>query len=136
MSTTVKVLLGVVLGFLLLIGGCAVLLGGAANEVSENMDEQQQDALDDASIGECGQPDEFGFIRSSGTIVNDSADRSTYAITVEFFDESGTRIGEATSFNNAIGSGTTANFEATGSLEAGAQVAECAIADVTRFSSE
>ncbi len=79
---------------------------------------------------------EFGLIETTGTIVNDSADRSTYVVTIEYFDESGTRVGEGTSFDNAIGSGTTAEFRATGSLPEGTEVTDCAIADVTRFSAE
>ena len=131
-----KVLLGVVLGMLVLIGGCVALIGGAANEVSEDIDEQQADALDDAAVTNCGQVDEFGLIEATGTINNDSSERSTYAITVEFFDEAGTRIGEATSFDNAIAAGGRAEFRATGSLAQDAQVADCGIADVTRFSAE
>ena len=140
MGTVAKVLLGVVLGGLVLIGGCGALIaaisGDVAKEVDQKAEERNEEARDDVTIEDCGEVSEFGLIETTGTIVNDSADRSTYVVTIEYCDESGTRVGEGTSFDNAIGSGTTAEFRATGSLPEGTEVTDCAIADVTRFSAE
>jgi len=38
MKTVVKVTLGILLAFVILIGGCVALIGGAANEVQEDSD--------------------------------------------------------------------------------------------------
>ena len=42
MKTIVKIALGILLGAILLIGGCAVLLGAGANEAVKEIDRQQQ----------------------------------------------------------------------------------------------
>jgi uncharacterized protein HemX len=42
-STVLKVMLGVVLGGLLLIGGCVALIGGAANEAEKELDKEQNE---------------------------------------------------------------------------------------------
>ncbi len=140
MGTVLKVVLGVLLGGLLLMGGCVALFGAASNEIGQEVDEQaserNEDARNDVTVTSCGQVGQFGVIEAGGTINNDSAERSTYAITIEFFDDAGTRVGEATSFNNAIAPGATAEFRASGNLPEGTAVANCGVADVTRFSAE
>ncbi len=56
-GTVWKVMLGVVLGGVLLIGGCAVLIGSAANEAVKELDAEQQrhaitkTAFDSAKLG-------------------------------------------------------------------------------------
>ncbi|CAB4940394.1 unannotated protein [freshwater metagenome] len=44
MKTIVKIGLGIVLGFVLLIGGCAALIGGAASEVDKQMKEEAKES--------------------------------------------------------------------------------------------
>lgn len=41
MKTILKITLGIVLASVLLVGGCAVLIGGAATEVSKEIDREQ-----------------------------------------------------------------------------------------------
>lgn len=43
MKTVFKVVLGVLIGGLLLIGGCVALIGGAANEVDKELDKEQNE---------------------------------------------------------------------------------------------
>ncbi len=140
MGTVAKVLLGVVLGGLVLIGGCVALIGVIGSDVADQVDQQaeqrDEEVRDDITITDCGEVNEFGLIETTGTIINDSADRSSYSVTIEYFDEGGTRVGESNAFSNAVGSGTTAELRASGSVPAGASIARCEIADVTRFSAE
>ena len=42
MKTVLKVALGIILAAAVLIGGCVALLGGAANEVADEIDKQQK----------------------------------------------------------------------------------------------
>lgn len=72
MKTVGKIALGIILASVLLIGGCVALLGGAANEVSKELDKDQAehaitqeefDALEkgqslDAVIEKLGEPDD------------------------------------------------------------------------------
>jgi len=86
---------------------------------------------DDVTLGACTN-ESFGGPTARGTLLNHSSKLSNYIIEVNFTDDAGTIMAQATGFASNIPPGATANWEAV-SLSDYAS-ASCTVAKVDRYS--
>ena len=134
MKTTLKIAAGIILAFVLLGVGCVALIGGAADEASDDLEEQQvEEAADVAPEVTCA-PDELDFATASGRVTNGSSEQSSYFITVTFAGPDGVQYTEGIATVTDLAPGGTAEWDANG-LEAWRDGTTCAVSDVERLAS-
>lgn len=123
-------------GVALVLGvGCTALIGGAANEASKDIEEQKEDALDDAELVAC-ETDEAGFMAATVRITNDSSERSNYDVTVSYTSPDGSeQYATGDAYAQALEPGQSRTEDAQ-SLEEPPGAFECEIKDVFRFTDE
>jgi hypothetical protein len=88
-------------------------------------------AAKDVTITACTSSSTGGRPTASGRIVNHSSKASLYTIHVKFTDTSGNGVGDGLAAVAKVEAGATANWHATGSLDAKGHVT-CKLAAVTR----
>jgi hypothetical protein len=82
MKTVLKITLGIILGFTVLIGGCAALIGGAVNEVQKDSDKtaitlEQYRSVDvgqdtrEAVMARLGEPSSSNEVEVEGFTANE-----------------------------------------------------------------
>ena len=136
-----KVLLGIFVMFVVGVGGCMALIGGAANEVANSIDEAEDqraadEALveDNAVITSCEVGD-FGTATATVEFTNPLDEEKGYiSIEVGFLDDEGTAVGSGiVSFEN-LSAGQKAVGEATSfDLADGTTSVTCEVTDGTVF---
>lgn len=116
-------------------GGCAALLSNAADDVSEDLAEEDADKLDDARITKCAV-DDLGYMAATVEITNNSSERSNYDVTVSYTSPDGSeQYATGDAFAQALAPGQK-RLEAAQSLKDAPGKFKCEITDVFRFSDE
>ena len=134
MKTILKIAAGVILAAVLLGVGCVALIGGAADQASDDLEEERvAEAADVADEVTC-QPDDIGWANASGRVTNSSSGQSSYFITVTFADSKGLQYGEGIASVTDLAPGATAEWDAS-SLEDWREGTTCAVSDVDRLAS-
>lgn len=147
MSTGKKVALGcgipMVLG-LLLVGGCTVLVGGAAHEIDKSVKadakEDSRAAREDVKITDCRLVDKEFIGKTVETRVlvkNNGKGRANYIVEGEYLDSKGNKIGSLTAVVENLSPGTESRQNFGGALILpedlkGVTKGECKIVKVTR----
>ncbi len=88
-------------------------------------------AKKDVTITACTADPGGGHPTASGKILNHSSKASLYTIHVKFTDASGNGVGDGIATVAKVDPGTTANWHATGTLNAKGKV-HCSLSSVTR----
>jgi hypothetical protein len=134
MKTILKIAAGIIVATVLLGVGCAALIGGAADQASQDLEEERvAEAADVADEVTCG-PDDIGWARASGRVTNSSSGQSSYFITVTFADAEGVQYAEGIASVTDLASGATAEWDTSG-LEDWRDGTTCAVSDVDRLAS-
>jgi hypothetical protein len=108
--------IGAGLAGIALVGGCAASSKTAAKDIT---------------ITACRPSPGGGHPTASGRIVNHSSKASLYTIHVKFKDSAGNSVGDGLAAVARVEAGTTANWHASGSLNAKGPVT-CSLASATR----
>jgi hypothetical protein len=122
-----------VVGVALLIGLIA-LIGTAADEAEDNLEERQAEIDDDVELVSCST-NSAGFMVAEIRITNNSSERSNYGVDVTFEAANGDQIDTGFAAVSALEPGQSTTQEA-GSLTEPPGEFECRVADVTRFTDE
>lgn len=93
MKTVMKIALGVVLAFVLLIGGCMALIGGAANEIDKSIKEDTAAAMSDVKLTDCGGYDVLDGPKAKVQIKNSGDAVQDYYVEVTFYDKDENTLG-------------------------------------------
>jgi hypothetical protein len=88
-------------------------------------------AAKDVTITACTPSPTGGHPTATGRIVNHSSKASLYAIHVKFTDAAGNKVGDGVAAVAKVDSGSTANWHATGSLNAKGPL-KCSLSSVVR----
>jgi len=88
-------------------------------------------AAKDVTITACTPGPSGGHPTATGRIVNHSSKSSLYTIHVKFSDSAGNSVGDGVAVVAKVDPGTTAKWDANGSLNAKGPV-KCALSSVTR----
>lgn len=142
MSTVLKVVLGIVLGGLLLFGGCVVgcgLLWGQG-EVASQQAEAERVAFGDSLAVTFDRPRQSGPDRRDVTVSGRIENPTPYAVSSAFvrlglYNEEGVRLGETTAHVENIAPGEAAAFSEWTFLDAGGDVAEVRIQEIEGYRS-
>jgi hypothetical protein len=129
-----KIALGVVLAFVLMVGGCAALIGFAANEGSKELDRQRAEAIEEVAVETCASA-EFAGAEAVGVARNGSSERSNYWIEVSFLAADGTVLDTGYADVQNVEPGGVGRWTAVAFAEAAERVANCEVVDVTRMAS-
>lgn len=132
---------GAVVAAVMILGGvaCVALVGEAAEDVSESIDEDQEQRervfAEDVTLDGCN-PTEFGNMAAQVTVTNHSSDRSNYSIKVSFTSPDKAELYDSTfTYVSGLEEGQTTTDEVTSIEDAPAEYV-CEIVDITRLSDE
>ncbi len=134
MKTILKIAAGIILATVLLGVGCAALIGGAANEASEDLEEERVAEAADVPDEVTCEPDDVGWASASGRVTNSSSGQSSYFITVTFAGADGVQYAEGIASVTDLAPGATAEWD-TSSLEDWRDGTTCTVSDVERLAS-
>ena len=128
------------LGALLLLGGIGafiviVFLVDRVDDVVEDAIQGSPDELDDVEVAQC-RTDESGLMRATLRITNDSPERSSYVIEVEFESTDGNEQLDTGLASRRLDPGQSTETEAHSAGQAPAEEFECRVTLVNRFSDE
>lgn len=93
MKTVLKVVLGIIIASVLLVGGCVALIGGAASEIDKSIKEDTAQAMKDVKITDCGGYDILDGPKASVDIKNGSDETQSYYVEVTYYDMKDNTIG-------------------------------------------
>lgn len=134
MKTILKIAAGIILATVLLGVGCVALIGDAAEEASDDLEEERAaesaDVADDIACG----PDDLDWASASGRVTNSSSGQSSYFITVTFADAEGVQYTEGIASVTDLAPGATAEWDASG-VEDWRDGTTCTVSDVERLAS-
>jgi hypothetical protein len=88
----------------------------------------------DISVATCA-PDDVGVYHVTGTVTNHSSKPSDYIITFELDDPSGTRLGTADDFEQALAAGQSAAMDAISTVSTTGVKVTCKLLTVDRTAS-
>ena len=138
-----KVLLGVVVALVLILGGCLAVVAVGVNEVDKELRKDAEtsakggvtsrtddDAIDHVKIRSC-KVSEYGAVTARLLITNGGDDQASYIITAEAVKR-GERVAELTAIANDVRPSQKVNTDATGSVEGRPRVT-CRLVSVDRF---
>ena len=111
MKTVLKIALGIILGFVVLIGGCSALFVNSVDEaVNETIDQTDKyEFIEEPALTE----GEYGSQYITGIIKNTSgSDKETIMISFTLYDADGNNIGTALATTSNLKDGGTWKFEA------------------------
>jgi hypothetical protein len=134
MSGCLKAFL-IVLAVLVVLGvGSCVVLVVVAEDVGEDLIEEQGDEADDIQGVDCGTSS-AGFMAAELEVTNDSSERSNYFIDVSFESSNGDQIDTAFVNVSSLDPGQSTTIEATTLTEPTGDFT-CRVVEVERFSDE
>lgn len=134
MKTILKIAAGIILATVVLGVGCVALIGGAADEASDDLEEERAAEAEDVADEVTCEPDDVGWASASGRVTNSSSGQSSYFITVTFADAEGLQYAEGIASVTDLAAGATAEWDASG-LEDWREGTTCTVSDVDRFAS-
>lgn len=113
---------------------CALSACGGVTEGAngQSVTADGSDATKDVAVKSC-KAGAYGALDAAVTIKNSTAAKATYAITVEALDAKGARLAEANGAANAVAAKGTATVSLVGTIDGGAKIATCKVAQVTRI---
>lgn len=139
-----KILLGLVVVGILIVGGCLAVVGIAANDVSNEMDKDAKtsanggvtsstddEAISHVKIAAC-KADQFGAITAKLVIKNRGDDQASYTVGAEAV-RGKNRVAELNGVANNVRPGQTVRTNAIGMLEGKGGDFTCKLVSVDRF---
>jgi hypothetical protein len=113
---------------------CALSACGGVTEGAngQSVTVDGSDATKDVAVKSC-KPGAYGALDVAVTIKNSTAAKATYTVTVEALDAKGARLAEANGAANAVAAKGTATATLAGTIDGGAKIASCKVAQVTRI---
>ncbi|MFB9367428.1 FxLYD domain-containing protein [Kitasatospora albolonga] len=93
------------------------------------------DKLKDAEITGCKVDGVLGWPSADVKVTNHSSKTSNYIVSIEFVDESGTRVGEGIAATNNLAPNQAAALKAQGTSDSKGKKLSCKVTNVTRYAS-
>jgi hypothetical protein len=135
-------LVGVGVAFVLVLGcvfGAIYTIGQAAEETGRELDAVTASAMPGGNvepglykIESCTQS-EFGLVDIKGSITNTEDASRSFWVNVQFMDDKGNSIGNATVMANELAPGQTYTGTDSGFVGQEAKLAKCQVTEITRF---